>query len=652
MSTTPDLIRPLDPHDLLEPPPAAPPAPPASTTAPPPRSRADVETELEEVKAQIAEADERLKTLAGDDRFAALDEREVLVERLQELAAQLPSEEPAEPAPDDDNVVSLFGSQYVGQGRRAILVTPAIHKMVEEATEAVAEDNMPPRIFQRAGRLAHFVIDPLSGDQKLTDLGWATFTVELSRMASFYRKETGKDSKPTLVPVPPPRVVVQALMEAPPRSAPALKRISWCPYLRAGSGWVVRERGYQDIERIYMADDFTKAISVPETPTEAEVKAARDLICDELLGDFPFAHPSDRAHAVAMLLEPFVAEVINGPNPLHLIEASVIDSGKTQLGDVGSVLARGQRNSWLNFAGEKEEQTKMLAAALLDLPSVVAIDNVKVTLDLPLLELALTGSAKVRILGKSEMSPTLNTQGITFMATVNNATLSDDLLRRSVRSRLEPGTERPGDRVFRHPDLIGWVLENRMQLVTALLTLAKNWMRRLQQGAPAWAGRRLSSFKRWSEVMGGILEAAGIEGFLDDRTIREEMKSDATTEWHALIAAWEQRFQHRHVTAREVLDELVAPPVPRYTKDGTSYTVPAEAVTLLPDSMGATKIEARAKKLGQLLRSRRGNIFDGWKIRNAHDDSTNQNVYWLERMSATPVPQAQLTEHADFTAAA
>lgn len=327
-------------------------------------------------------------------------------------------------------------------------------------------------------------------------------------------------------------------MESPPRSAPALKRIARCPYLRAGNGAVIREQGYQSVESIYMADDFTKGISVPENPTEAEVKAARDLICNELLGDFPFAHPSDRAHAVAMLLEPFIAEVVAGPFPLHLIEASVIDSGKTQLGDVCSVLARGRRNSWLNFAGEKEEQTKMLVAALLDLPSIVAIDNVKVALDLPLLELALTGSAKVRILGKSEMSPTLNTQGITFMATVNNATLSDDLLRRSVRSRLEPGTERPGDRVFRHPDLIGWVLEHRTELITALLVLAKNWIRRAQRGAPAWTGRRLSSFKRWSEVMGGILEAAGIEGFLDDRTIREEMKSDATSEWHALIAAW------------------------------------------------------------------------------------------------------------------
>lgn len=613
---------------------------------------AEIEKELEDVKARIAASDARLKTATGTERDAVLDERDVLVARLHELASQVPNEDPDEPEMDEDNVVALFGSASDHERRRMVLVTPAIHKVVDDATEAFAGENFPPTIFQRAGRLARFVRDALTKEQVLNELGPATFTALLSSMMTFCKKGTDKNGKPIRIAMTPPPLIVKALMESPPRSAPALKRIARCPYLRAGNGAVIREQGYQGIEDIYMAEDFTETVSVPETPTESEVKAARDVICEDLLGDFPFAHRSDRAHAVAMLLEPFVAEVVAGPFPLHLIEASVIDSGKTQLGDVCSVLARGRRNSWLNFSGEKEEQTKMLSAALLDLPAIIAIDNVKVALDLPLLELALTGSAKVRILGKSEMSPTLDTQGITFMATVNNATLSDDLLRRSVRSRLEPGTERPGDRVFRHPDLIGWVLENRTKLITALLVLAKNWIRRAQRGAPAWTGRRLSSFKRWSEVMGGILDAAGIEGFLDDRTIREEMKSEASSEWHALVAAWEKNFQHRHVTAREVLDELVAPLETRYTKDGTSYTVPAEAVTLLPDSMGATKIEARGKKLGQLLRSRRGNIFDGWKIRNAHDDGTNQNVYWLERMAAPPAPQAQRTEHADFTAPA
>ena len=51
-----------------------------------------------------------------------------------------------------------------------------------------------------------------------------------------------------------------------------------------------------------------------------EVAAARALICDDLLGDFPFVSPSEQAHAVALLLLGFLRSMIDGPTPLHLIE--------------------------------------------------------------------------------------------------------------------------------------------------------------------------------------------------------------------------------------------------------------------------------------------------------------------------------------------
>ena len=182
-------------------------AEPARATLRCSRAQADLEKELEDVQQQLAEADLRLKTLTGPARFVELDARDVLVEHLQELALQLPSDEPEDPEPD--NVVSLFGSQY--GDRRSILVTPSVHKMVEEATEAFAEANLPPRIFQRGGRLARFTTDPLSGEPVLTNLGPATFTAELSSMMSFCKRASATDGKPTRVPVVPPTLVVNAL---------------------------------------------------------------------------------------------------------------------------------------------------------------------------------------------------------------------------------------------------------------------------------------------------------------------------------------------------------------------------------------------------------------------------------------------------------
>ena len=48
-------------------------------------------------------------------------------------------------------------------------------------------------------------------------------------------------------------------------------------------------------------------------PTPADVAAARALICDELLGDFPFVSPAERAHAVALLLLGFLRGMVDGP---------------------------------------------------------------------------------------------------------------------------------------------------------------------------------------------------------------------------------------------------------------------------------------------------------------------------------------------------
>ena len=60
----------------------------------------------------------------------------------------------------------------------------------------------------------------------------------------------------------------------------------------------------------------------------AEVEDALALI-EELLVDFPFADASSKAHAIAMMLEPFVREVIgDSPTPLYGVLAHTPGTGK------------------------------------------------------------------------------------------------------------------------------------------------------------------------------------------------------------------------------------------------------------------------------------------------------------------------------------
>jgi hypothetical protein len=60
-------------------------------------------------------------------------------------------------------------------------------------------------------------------------------------------------------------------------------------------------------------------------------------------------------------------------------------------------------------------------------------------------------------------------------------------------------------RVFKRPDLHGYVAANRQQILSAVYSLVLHWQK---QGCPA--GGTFSSFQRWGEVVGGILVAAGL----------------------------------------------------------------------------------------------------------------------------------------------
>ena len=256
-------------------------------------------------------------------------------------------------------------------------------------------------------------------------------------------------------------------------------------------------------------------------PSAAEVAAARGLLCDELFGDFPFVGPAESAHAVALLLLHFVRDLIDGSTPLHLIEKPTPGTGATLMVDAIATLLTGAGASVMTEGRNEDEWRKRITAKLRQMPPMVLIDNLSRRLDSPALAAVLTAPFwEDRILGVSEMAR-LPIRCI-WIATGNNPEFSNEIARRLVRIRLDANVERPSQRSgFRHPRLIAWVRANRARLVAACLTLCQAW---IAAGRPK-GGRVVGSFESWSEVMGGVLEVAGIEGFLeqhrrDERGIR------------------------------------------------------------------------------------------------------------------------------------
>ena len=75
---------------------------------------------------------------------------------------------------------------------------------------------------------------------------------------------------------------------------------------------------------------------------------------------------------------------------------------------------------------------------------------------------------------------------------------------------------------IRHPDLKAWVGGNRGEIIAALLTLARAWF---SAGQPAPSTAVPGGYESWATVVGGILEHAGIAGFLSNLQNVYEKKS-------------------------------------------------------------------------------------------------------------------------------
>jgi hypothetical protein len=209
---------------------------------------------------------------------------------------------------------------------------------------------------------------------------------------------------------------------------------------------------------------------------------------------------------------------------------------------------------------DDEEWRKRLTAKLRQIPSLVLIDNLRHPLDSSAVAAALTAPHwEDRILGASEM--TRLPIRCVWIATGNNPEFSNEMARRIVRIRLDAHIDQPWRRDgFRHPDLISWVRSNRSRLVSACLIIIRAW---IAAGRPNGT-RVIGSYENWSRIMGGVLEVAGVLGFLGNL---DEMLAAADGEgavWRSFIGAWWNRFGTAETSTGDLFEVALTcePPLP------------------------------------------------------------------------------------------
>ena len=291
------------------------------------------------------------------------------------------------------------------------------------------------RLFRYAGTLGRIVDGEAGLQVTLLDEGCA-FGL-LVRQADWVAQR-GKQ----VVDAKPPSELARDLLVLPEPRLPALEGIVSAPvFLRWGR--LLATPGYDAESRLwYEPSRDLQLPAIPPVPTEADVEGAVQLLTEDLLVDFEFAAESDLAHALAALLLPFVRRLIDGPTPVHLLEAPTPGSGKSLLADLISIVALGRSCEATTVTRNEDESRKKLTAILSRGRPIVVIDNLQGALESAQLAAAITAETwSDRLLGKTQMVEFPNRA--LWIVTGNNPKLSMEIARRCIRIRLEPHQERP-----------------------------------------------------------------------------------------------------------------------------------------------------------------------------------------------------------------
>ena len=486
--------------------------------------------------------------------------------------------------------------------------------ITSKAWEALKQFNDPaPSLFRFGGTLVRLERDD---DGRLVPVELTTDRMRhlLARCANFYRTiaVTGLERR---IIVRPPQYVVADLLATPDPPLPVLRRIVEVPVF-AVDGSLRCVPGYHSDARLFYDPAPGLVIPpVPERPTDDDVMHARSLLLDDLFADFPFVSEADRAHAVALFLLPFVRDLIDGPTPLHLVEAPTEGSGKGLLVETSLLPGVGDRIGVMAPGRDADEWRKAITSALRAGHQAIWVDNVTRPLDSAELAAALTASTwEDRLLGRSEMLR-LPVRSI-WVATANNPVLSREVARRTIRIRIDPKVDMPWLRTeFKHHPLKAWVRQHRGELIRAALVLVQNWLAR---GRPAPTVRPLGSFESWTTVLGGILESAQIPGFLGNLDDFYQTVVTDVARWRAFVEGWWARYGSEPVLARDLV----------------SLALDAEL-----DIRGRDEA-AQARSLGKHLERMRDRIVGEFRIESA--GSYQRALRWrLRRLPPDASPPSQ-----------
>ncbi len=315
-----------------------------------------------------------------------------------------------------------------------------------------------------------------------------------------------------------------------PKTIPTIESIAKTPRFLA-DGTILHRKGFHEATGIfYMPEStlhFGDLMKVPEAIA----------LLDGVIADFPFQRPEHKTLFYSGIFSILARPAYIGATPMHLIEGNVPAVGKGLKADCIAEIAMANTFPRLTIGGEEEELRKTITSIVIAGDPAILLDNLKGKLDSGSLDALLTSEKwQGRRLGLNK-TISMPWAGIIF-ATSNNLQMTKDTCRRCVWARMESRMENPEVRSdVTHKRLLVYVRENRGKLVTAALSILRQWH---LAGRPHQAITPWGSFEGWSDVVRQAMVWADIGDPAETRIGLQQSNDTETQLLRMLIAGWQE----------------------------------------------------------------------------------------------------------------
>jgi hypothetical protein len=438
---------------------------------------------------------------------------------------------------------------------------PGLDREDSEFAAEIAEVIEPKRIwFNKASRVV--AISLVRYSEKAQSLGFVPMEPVEARTAVEDHLQTGivqmdqESGQPQFMARTMTRECAAGLLAAPQfkRRLPEIIRIIDLPLpIRLEDGSIAYPQpGYDARFRIY---------TDPSAPVIKLMSAEEAMLwIREAHEGFGWRDKQSLVHQLARFITPYCRGLMgwDARFPLWHYSANRPRAGKDYLAGVTHMVYEGHSCEDSALERESEETRKRITAALMSGRRMIHFANCQGHIQDACFIGAITSKMfAARNLGSTEGKADLKLPNeIEFSISANiGLTFRPDVEPRTRRISLMFAEENANGRLLPKPDLHGWLLRHRSEMLSAVTALVRLWM---DAGCPC-GPTPFSSFPKWADVVGGIMMVNSLGNPCLPHDDDGGLPADRQTEaMKALFEACFATHPDKWITKGEIYDVIIA----------------------------------------------------------------------------------------------